>query len=240
MNLGFPLVLLLSLSSAFALIAIQAPKTKNASGAPIISSFEPSATSLGACLVPVKPDLYRTVCLSNRRTTVTLQVTVAGDTKETLSYHYSTTVGQIIGEGARVTWNLEGANHGTHKVTVTVRNSRGGESTAFTTVVLAGCNTCVTPDLPCPTVVIKDSVQEAHRGEHVVFDVIVSQPEFLTRPDYIWSIKGGKIVRGDHSPRVEVLVTGDIDAEITATVQVTGFDPSCTGTSASHELPIKP
>lgn len=237
MNLSFTIALFLFFSS---LIGIQAPKTKNPRADPTISSFEPSAKSLGVCTVPAKPDVIQPYCKSNRRTTVTLQVAASDQPNETLSYQYSATVGQIIGEGARVTWDLAGANHGTHKVTVTVRNSRGAEASASTTVVLSDCSSCVIPDPPCPTLAIKSWNQEAHRGEHVLLDVMVSPPEFMGRPDYIWSISGGKIVRGDHTPRVEVLVTGDIEAEVTATVRVSGFDPSCTGDSASHALPITP
>ena len=224
----------------FVTAAAQRAKTIKPNPPPIISSFESSVKSLSVCLVPVDPDVNQTYCNSNRRTTVTLQVAASDQPQEILSYQYSSTVGQIIGEGARVTWDLSGAIFGTHKVTVTVRNSRGAEARAFTTVVLGGCSSCVTPGPPCPTVAIKTWTQEAHRGEHVLFEVAVSPPEFVERPNYIWSITGGKILKGEHTPRVEVLITGEIDGQVTASVQVSAFDAACTATSASHTLPITP
>jgi hypothetical protein len=206
---------------------------------PRISSFEPSAKSLALCDRPFNPEV-RMYCARNRRTTVTLQVTASDQTNDTLSYSYTTTTGEILGEGPRVTWNLEEAHQGTQKATVTVRNSRGGEATASTTVNVVLCNSCSFPDPPCPTFAINSREKEAHRGERVTFEVAVSTAAyFLDRPDYIWSVSGGKVIKGQHTPYVEVLVTGDIDKDVTATVEVAGFDSSCSRVS-SYTLPIRP
>ena len=54
---------------------------------------------------------------------------------------------------------------------------------------------------------------------------------FQSRPDYLWTVKGGKIVKGEHSPQIEVQVTGEILGEVTAAVEVVGLDPACTNST---------
>jgi hypothetical protein len=90
-------------------------------------------------------------------------------------------------------------------------------------------------------VAVNSRAKEAHRGERVTFEVAVSTAAyFLDRPDYIWSVSGGKVIKGQHTPYIEVLVTGEIDKDLTAAVEVAGFDSACTARSASHTLPIRP
>jgi hypothetical protein len=235
MRVSLIIVLLLNLASAFP--GVQHAKTPKPVPGPKIESFEPSSKLLMTC-GPAKGEVF---CSTNRRTTVTLEVKTTDSADEELTYTYSVTDGEILGEGSRVTWDLQSPVGSIHKATVTVRNSRGGESSASTTVDIYACPSCVFPDPPCPTMAVSSWYKEAHRAEQIGFEVQVSPGYFRERPDYVWTIVGGRILRGQHTPIIHVLVTGDIDSEVTATVKVSGgFDPSCAATTASHSLPIRP
>ena len=234
MRVSLIVILLLNLSSA--LLGVQKAKTAKPIPGPKIESFEPSAKLLMTC----GRNNVEMFCTKNRRTTVTLEVKVQDLPNEKLTYTYSTTAGEIIGDGPRVTWDLHDPGEGVpRKATVTVRNSQGGESTASTTVDVVACPSCFYPDQLCPTFVVNSYDKDAHRAEQVGFEVKMSG-EFSERPDYVWTVSGGKILKGQHTPRIQVLVTGGIDSEVTATVKLSGFDASCTGTTASHSISIQP
>ena len=206
---------------------------------PTITAFEPSVKSFSSCGPSNEPDAF---CATNRRTSVTLEVTASSNDDQKLTYSYSTTVGEIIGEGRRVTWNLEGAPYGplTATATVVVRNSEGREAKASTTVNIVRCASCVSPGPPCATFAIKAWDKEAHRGERIRLEVQLIG-HFSERPDYTWSITGGRVVKGQHTEYVQVLVTGDIDTNVTAKVEISGLGPVCSdATTASHSLPIRP
>jgi hypothetical protein len=87
---------------------------------------------------------------------------------------------------------------------------------------------------------VKSWEEVAHRAERAVFEVEMSSGYFLERPDYVWTVTGGKIMKGQHTPFLEVLVTGNMDTSVTATVEVSGIDASCTARAASRSLSIQP
>ena len=231
------LIVILVLSLGPTLLGVQKAKTNRPLSGPKIESFEPSSKLLMTC-GRFNTEVF---CSKNSRTTVTLEVKAQDASDEKLTYTYSVSDGVILGEGSRVTWDLrEFAERTIHKATVTVRNSRGGETSASTTVDIVACRECFHPDPPCPTTAVSSWDKDAHRGERVVFTVTV-QGDFLERPDYVWTVTRGKILRGQHTPSIQVLVTGDIGSEVSAMVEISGFDPSCTGASAaSHSLSIQP
>lgn len=230
------LIFLLLVTLGPTLLRVQKAKTNKPLPRPKIESFEASSKLLMTC-GRFNTEVF---CSKNRRTTVTLEVKAQDTADEKLTYTYSVSDGEILGEGSRVTWDLqEFAERTIHKATVTVRNSRGGETSASTTVDIVACGECFHPDPPCPTAAVDSYDKDAHRGERVGFEVTV-RGEFLERPDYLWTIIGGKILKGQHTPAVQVLVTGDIYSEVTATVEVIGWDASCTGRVASRSLSIQP
>ena len=242
------LSLILGLSTCVALTAVvgqnkkptQPHRPTTQTGGPTIKSFTPSVKTLATCPDLGWPYVYVARCEKSTRTTVTLTVVAAGEANEPLSYNYSVTGGEIVGEGAQVTW-VFGHAIGERTATVTVRDSRGREAKATTTVLNTACSSCGLPGLPCPAVNVKSWQEVAHRAERAVFEVEMSSGYFLERPDYVWTVTGGKILKGQHTPSVEVLVTGDIGSEVTAMVEISGFDPSCTGSRvASQALSIQP
>ena len=63
----------------------QSKKTGTTAAGPTISSFEPTAKLLTFCPGSSTPDTPRQECVSNWRTTVTLEVVASDQTNETLS-----------------------------------------------------------------------------------------------------------------------------------------------------------
>jgi hypothetical protein len=129
---------------------------------------------------------------------------------------------------------------GSHEAKVIVSDSNGEEATATIIVPIKNCPSCVIGGPPCPSVFVKSWSVVAHRAEKIVFYAEVGPNWFFqSRPDYLWIIKGGNILKGQHSPRVEVKVTGEISSDVMATVQVEGTHPAC-NTTVSQSVPIKP
>jgi hypothetical protein len=207
-------------------------KKKVANRPPMISAFESSSTTLTLC-----PS--RLYCVPESRKTVTLVVKASDPDGDVLTYHYSTTAGEILGQGTAVTWRLEGARFGSHSATVTVTDSKGGETAAVVKVEIVGCMWCGLSDPPCPVIGITSPHQVTYRGEQILLDVEVWPGYFLTRPDYVWTVRAGKIIKGQHTPRIEVEPTGEVGENVIATVEVDGLDLACSRT-VSYSMPIKP
>jgi hypothetical protein len=224
-------MVLVSLSSAIQAGQTQRKKTV-ANRAPTISAFESSSKVLAFCPSP-------SYCAPDNRKTVTLVVKASDPDSDVLTYHYSTTVGEIFGQGPSVTWKLEGAMFGTYAATVTVMDSKGGVSTSRVTVETVPCESCIIFDPPCPIIVVTSFDKAAYRGEKIYFDVTVTPGYFQARPDYIWTVSAGKIVRGQNTPRIEVETTGEVGENVIATVEVDGLDLACSR-RASYSSPIKP
>ena len=192
--------LTVALSACFAFSALgaqtkkakQSEKTNTQAVGPTIKSFTPSVKILATCPDLDSPYVYVARCGKNPRTTVTLTVDAAGEQNAPLTFTYSVTDGEIVGEGFQVTWSF-GKAMGEHTATVTVRDSRGREAKATTTVLHTDCSSCVIPDPPCPAVNVKSREEVTHRAERAVFEVEMSSGNyFLERPDYVWTVTGGK------------------------------------------------
>ena len=221
-------MVLVSLSSAIQAGQTQRKKTV-ANSAPTISAFEASSNILSFCPL----GMY---CEPSNRKTVTLVVKATDPDGDALTYHYSTTAGEILGQGPSVTWKLQGAKFGSYAATVTVMDAKGGEATAVVKVDIVGCMECGISDLPCPTIVVTSPDKAAHRGEQILFNVTVGSGDFETRPDYIWTVTAGKILKGQHTPRIEVEATGEVGQNVTATVEVGGLDRACSGIASYSSL----
>jgi hypothetical protein len=202
---------------------------------PVIARFESSSPSLSFC-----PGGNSNIfCDKSNRTTVTLSVAAADPEGDDLTYNYSVSVGEILGQGTIVTWKLAGQPYGSHVATVRVSDARGAESTATLKVSIQGCSVCGIYGPPCPIISVSSYSKEAYRGEESIFHVEVSPGYFNERPDYVWNVEGGTIVKGQHTPVITVETTGDIGRKLSAIVTVSGLDKACS-TSASGSLPIMP
>ncbi len=203
---------------------------------PVIEKFESSSAVIKTCEVGL--------CRPKARQTVSLSVTAADPENDTVTYQYSVTGGEIIGEGSSVSWKLGKQPIGPYSVTVKIKDVQGAEATSTLQVVVGGCLSCFIPDPPCPAVTVEVANEspdpnETFRGEILSFHAMVmTEAHFLTRPDYVWTVSGGKILKGQHTPWIEVETSGDAGTSVSATVAVEGFDLSCVKTG-SAKVPIK-
>ena len=62
---------------------------------------------------------------------------------------------------------------------------------------------------------------------------------FVSRPDYKWTVVGGKIVKGQNTPWITVEVNGEVGTSVSATVEFEGVEPYCLRTAPSTSVPIK-
>ena len=193
---------------------------------PSIASFDSSVRVIEICpfarsVVGEKPE-------------VTLSVKASDPDDEPLLYQYWTTDGTISGEGRSVVWDLRGLPLGPHRVRVTVEDGWGGKDEASLLVNTVASGSCDPPRPPCPVIKVS-CADEIDNSETFTFSaLVVVAPNGPAPTSFNWKINAGRIVKGQNRRTIEVTTQGaDGFDNITATVEVGGFDPSCAGTTVS-------
>jgi hypothetical protein len=199
---------------------------------PLISKFESSDPIVSTCLG------FHEYCEQKHRRTVSLTVNATDPDNDLLTYSYSPTGGEIFGEGASVSWKLGDQPYATYSNTVTVTDSKGASSSATLKVSVTRCEHCGIWDPPCPSVAVFGGEEVTYRGELLSFHAKVDEGYFESRPDYLWTVSGGKILKGQHTPWIQVEANGGVGGEVRAIVEVEGFDASCSK-RASQSVRIK-
>lgn len=188
---------------------------------PSIHSFTSSLTTIRIC--PFLPS-----SLSSDKPEVRLIVTATDPDGDLLHYEYLTSDGTISGKGKSVLWDLRGLKRGPHEVRVRVKDGKGGKVDRTLTVTTTDAAVCDPPPPPCPEVKVS-CPHEMHKSQSFVFSATIKdKAKDQTRPSFYWKINAGRITKGQNSREIEVSTTGANGFEnITATVHVAGFDPSC-------------
>ena len=221
-------LLIISFALAFPVVGIfpgsEQSARRHPNRPPSIHSFTSSLTTIQIC--PFLPS--STV---SDKPEVTLVVTATDPDGDSLHYEYLTTEGTISGEGRSVLWDLRGLQRGQHKVRVRVTDGKGGKVEGTLTVTTTDAAICDPPPPPCPEIKVS-CPHEMHKSKPFLFSVTIEEKaKDQTRPSFYWKINAGRIINGQNSREIEVSTTGANGFEkITATVQVAGFDPSCSGT----------
>ncbi len=205
------------------------PPPKPINQAPVITRFESSAPHIKSC--GMSSEL--TQCNKGERETVSLKVTASDPDGDGLSYEYSISAGELFGTGPVVSWRLGDQRHGEYIATVKVMDSKGATATSTVNVRVTGCESCGIFE-PCPVLWIVSPSKNAYRGEYLHFRAEgPNGVHFLSRPDYVWTVSNGKLIRGQHTATIRVQATGDPGSVVTATVAVEGLDPSCSKTASN-------
>jgi len=96
-------------------------------------------------------------------------------------------------------------------------------------IAFAGFRTSAQKKLPdgCPTTkVICPS--EVHKGDKLTFVANVTGGDAQVTPTYNWSVSAGQIESGQGTSKIEVSTSDvDLDATITATVDLGGYPRDC-------------
>ena len=191
---------------------------------PVIESFTSSQTTIHVC--PFHPELYD-------KPQVNLLVKATDPDGDELQYEYKASEGTISGTGKSVVWDLNDALRGEHEVRVIVSDGKGGRVEAPLTVTTVDASNCDPPPPLCP--VIKVSCpDELDKSKPFIFSAHIEGESKEYEPrSYHWKLNAGKIVKGQDEFEIEATTTGaNAFDSITATVKVTGFDPSCLMTAS--------
>lgn len=212
--------------------------------APTIFPNQPPTVSLSAsssrvvlaaeCSPEQMPDAS---CTPTAGPTVNLSSTATDPDGDTLLYTYSTTGGRITGDGPNATLDLTGVAPGTYTVTVEVDDGCGCVAFTSTTVTVERCNCVMRPTPPpCPTVDVS-CPGDTQEGQSVTFTASVSGGDPNVTPTFNWTVSAGTIASGQGTSSITVDTTGLGGQTVTATVDVGGFDRSCsTSDSCSTQV----
>ena len=195
--------------------------------------------------LPCPPGSTSETCTGDSPT-VRLSATASDPDGDTLLYTYSTTGGRITGDGPNATLDLTGVAPGTYTVTVEVDDGCGCiafNSTQVTTVACTGCETeaerLARQKPPCPTVTVS-CPDTGVAGTPVTFTANVSGGDPNVTPTFNWTVSAGTISSGQGTSSITVDTTG-VTGTITATVDVGGYDRSCsTSNSCTVSFPSRP
>jgi hypothetical protein len=155
---------------------------------------------------------------------IAIKTFVRNPKKTALIYEYTASGGQIIGEGDKVTWNLEGSRPGTYTITASIKGKRGiSTETKSQSVIVKECD-CNCPCV-CPTLDVSGG-GGVKAGETVTFEANISGGT-ETKITFNWTVSQGEIIEGQWTPKITVKAAGKVDEIIKATVELRGDGGFC-------------
>ncbi len=215
-------MILLSLIFSIALGSGSSQAKTSSPQGPIINSFTAQMTKVELCPAGRFKE-SSSICVGPDDVKLTLLVNATSSNNRELRYEYSASSGKIIGSGPRVTWYFKHAPLGAQTAKIAVRDSDGRRALASTSVVFEMCSTCDPPrvyptiQLLCPTLIIE--------GSPSLISAKLTGPGERHNVKFIWTVSDGKIVKGQGRGTIK-LDTRKVSREVTATVSVSGLDPS--------------
>ena len=229
-------LLVISLAPVFLFVGVRPASEQKAqpqrNRPPAIDSFTPSSTAVQICPFFPNSSMYG-------KPEVELLVQASDPDGDSLNYKYSTREGTISGKGQLVVWNLDRLPRGPHEVRVTVTDGKGGQAVASLKVITADAGACDPPPPPCPVIEVSCPAEMAKSRAFIFSAAIGGNAKPYQPVSFYWKVNAGRIVKGQNSRKIEVTTTGANGFDsITATVDVGGFDPSCTGTTVSCSTKI--
>jgi len=172
-------------------------------------------------------------CSPSASRSVDLTASFTDQDNDTLLYTWSVTGGRLSGEGRTVSWDLSGLQTGTYVATVSVNDGNGHIVPGSTSVTIAECRDC---KAPCPTISVS-CPSNVELGAPITFNASVSSGNVT----YNWSVSAGTISSGQGTSSITVDSAGLGGQTVTATVELTGLDPSCSRTaSCSTSIGVPP
>lgn len=194
-------------------------------------------TITGGCQPGFRPREGQTC---NESTMIDVSTTAVDAENDVLTYNYTVSAGRIVGSGANVQWDLSGVAPGQYTITAGVDDGCGlcGQ-TQTRTITIAECD-CVQECPSCPSISVTGPAGVTPPGQSMTFTANISGGEGLS---INWTVNRGTITAGQGTRSI-VVQTGmeDADSTVTATVQLSGFDPNCAScpSTASESAPVAP
>ena len=206
---------------------------------PVISSF---SASTAVITLPCQDGYHSSSnsCPASPNMSVGLTANASDPDGDTLLYTYTVSGGRVSGEGANVKWDLSGVGPGKYTATVEVDDGCGCISFSSTEVTIASCPDCV-PNVVCPTSITASGPDAVEVGSSITYTANVVGSPLPPASGYNWSVSAGSITSGQGTTSITVSTNGLAGGSVTATVDVTGLDPSCPHTaSATTAIRIPP
>ena len=165
---------------------------------------------------------------------------IAKDFNKQPLYVYTVTGGRVVGEGSKVTWDLDGFGPGTYTATVEVQDNKKHRAGSSVMVKIESCSDCVISDF-CPTLVV-DCYDQVKAGTLAVCIGRMQPSSNLVT--YEWSVNASS--GEDLSERISrrgasilIPTNGLAGQTVYVKVEVKGLPPYCGG-NASSSMAVKP
>lgn len=149
-----------------------------------------------------------------------------------VKYEYTISGGRIIGEGAKVIWDMTDTQPGTYQIRIDIEDRFTGQKRAETKIITVQDPNCFM-DCDCPTLSVNASTTPIKAGETISFTANVgggSQAEVT----YNWTISEGEIIEGQGTPNIKVATNPKMAGKIVkATVEVGEICEECQKTESA-------
>ena len=190
---------------------------------------------------PCPPDFYSIsrACPSTADFHVGL-TSIPKDFRKQPAYAYAVAAGRIVGEGIKVTWDLNDVGPGLYTATVQVRDNNEHRALSSVTVTITNCGDCIDRWV-CPTMVMT-CYDQVKAGTLAVCTVKMLPSS--DRVTFEWSVNASsgqdlseRISRQGAS--ISIPTNALAGQTVYVIVKVKGLDPSC-ATTASSSMVVKP
>ena len=170
---------------------------------------------------------------------VNLKAAAGSPSGNTTRYRWSTSAGQIVGNGPAVVWDLSGVAPGVYKAFIDIETGGAdGECQAFTStsVIVKPCPPPIQPSCPnveivCPTDIVID--------QPLTFRSTALGGTAGAIPTYNWTVSAGTIIEGQGTSSIRVDTTGLAGETIKASLSMGGYNLDCSA-SCAVSIPFPP
>lgn len=171
---------------------------------------------------------------------INMLITVsAGESNDkNFSYKYTISGGKIIGEGAKVSWNLTGAQPGTYQISVDIQDKLNKIQKTETKTITVNAQACGGL-CDCPMLSVDAPALPIKAGEIMTFTASVSGSagELVT---YNWTVSDGKIIEGQGTPIIRVATNSKMAGKtVKANVEIGGVCEECHKTESANGSILK-
>jgi hypothetical protein len=181
---------------------------------------------------------YKCFGTSDKNMSVTVTISNAVSKNDLLNYNYAVSGGRIIGEGARVIWDLTGVQPGTYEIAVDTRDISGTRIQTATKLItvqdyLDGGDAC----LSCPEFFVVAQPLPTQVGETIIFTAGVSGGS-AGNITYNWTVSSGKIIEGQGTPTIKVATNPKMAGKVVKATANFKWDCSeiCNNTASASGL----
>lgn len=187
------------------------------------------------CLPPEDRPAPGSTCDSN----MTILVSAGQLENNQLEYEYTVSGGRIIGEGAKVTWDMNGGvQPGTYEIKINTVDKSNGQSWTETKVITVSQQRCSHCSF-CPALTVDGPKSPTKSGDTMIFTANVNSGGGEIEITYKWKVSGGEIIEGQGTPVIKVATNSKMAGKtVKATVEIEGVCEVCPKTESAEGLII--